>query len=43
MDYNSIVSTHISLGHPKNPTFELCYDELEHLSSQNHEFVDPLV
>jgi hypothetical protein len=23
--------------------FELHYDELEHLSSQNHEYVDPIV
>jgi hypothetical protein len=28
---------------PRTLLFELHYDELEHLSSQNHESVDPLV
>jgi hypothetical protein len=28
---------------PKTLLFELRYDELKHFSSQNHDFVDPLV
>jgi hypothetical protein len=28
---------------PRNLLFELRYDEFEHLSSQNHESLDPLV
>jgi hypothetical protein len=35
---------HISSGHPKKPFFfELHFNKVEHISSQNHEPLSPLV